>query len=259
MPSAKPVQSIAAAGLVLVFSGCGKRAPEQPAEAPVAPPTPAAVQPAPALSGGDMPKGTTSVLIRHEVADFDRWKASFDVRSAARAEASVVWHSVSRSSENDNLVIVHLIATDATKLEAMMSSDELKTAMAAAGVAGKPQIITANDVEITSPGGKTDAPTGSVFVSHEVGNFDNWKAAFDADAVNRAALGIVGGSVSREVASPNRILVHFMVTDTVKVAEALASDEMKARMKEAGVKGAPQIWLASDVEISTYAQRAPAH
>lgn len=239
--------------LVVALVGCGKKDEPKPQQAPPAVTPTAAPAPAAAAEPAGPPKDTVSLMVAHEVEDFDKWKQAFDAHSAARQEAGAIWHAVARDVDNPNLVYVHIVGTDLAKAQAFASSDDLAKAMVEAGVKGAPAISFARDVEIDSPRGKVEGETYSLFVTHEVEAFDAWKTLYDADAaVRKEVMGVLGGSVSRAVDDPNLVLFHFTVGDPKRVVEAMASDEMKQKLAEAGVKGAPQVRVAKDVETSTY-------
>jgi len=234
--------------------GCGKKDKDKPKAKPVAEtPVPAAEVPPEAPPRAGMPENTVSVFVAHEVEDFDKWKAAFDAHTEARKGAGAIWHSVSRDAENENKVYVHIVGTDVAKATAFLESDDLKNVMQEAGVKGKPEISLANDVEIKSPENKIEGETFSIVLRHEVADFDKWKVAYDADEPRRKdEMTVIASSVSRAADNENMVVLHFMVTDPAKVKQAVESDELKKVMKEAGVKGPPQVAVARDVETSMY-------
>lgn len=244
-------RSSAIVGILLLATaigvGCAKKDKEKPKEKPKAEEPKAEVPPK-----AGIPEGSVSVFVAHEVEDWDKWKKVFDAHTAARKAASAVWHSVSRDAENENKIYIHIVGTDMAKTTAFLESEDLKKAMGEAGVKGKPEIWVANDVEIKSPEGKVEGETFSIIIRHEVADFDKWKTAYDADEARRKEMTILGGSVSRAADNENMVILHFMVTDPAKVKEAMESDDMKKVMKEAGVKGPPEVAVAKDVEVSMY-------
>ncbi len=244
-------RSSAIVGILLLATaigvGCGKKDKEKPKEKPKAEEPKAEAPPKAAI-----PENTVSVFVAHEVEDWDKWKAAFDGHTAARKGASAIWHSVSRDVENDKKLYIHIVGTDMARTTAFLESEDLKKVMTEAGVKGKPEIWVANDVEIKSPEGKVEGETFSIIIRHEVADFDKWKTAYDADEARRKEMTILGGSVSRAADNENMVILHFMVTDPSKVKEAMESDDMKKVMKEAGVKGPPEVAVAKDVEVSMY-------
>jgi quinol monooxygenase YgiN len=79
-------------------------------------------------------------IIAHPVADYDVWRAKYDELLPMREAAGLIDAQVLRSTEDPNMVIlVHEFETleGAKKL---LSSPEVKKAMADAGVTAKPVI-----------------------------------------------------------------------------------------------------------------------
>ncbi len=234
--------------------GCGKKDKEKPKDRPKAeqPRQPKAKTPPAAPPKAGMPENTVSVFVSHEVEDWDKWKKVFDSHTDARKGASAIWHSVSRDAENENKIYIHIVGTDMAKATAFLESEDLNKAMKEAGVKAPPEIWVANDVEIRSPEGKVEGETFSIIGRHEVEDYDKFKAAYDAGEPGRKEMTILGGSLSRAADNENMIIFHFMVTDPAKFKAAMESDEMKKLMKEAGVKGPPELSVAKDVEVSMY-------
>ena len=236
----RAVRSWLAPTLLVALAGCAPSAEEPPA----AEPEPEATAPE--------AQQTASLIIKHEVADFDQWKLAFDEHEGARKAAGAVWHSVARDLENENLVFVHIVGSTLAGLQDFAASDDLKTTMEKAGVKGPPELIFANDVEIQSPPAPVEGDTYTIVIQHRVADFDAWKPAYDADAPKRSEMGVVAASVSRVADDPNMVIVHATSTDLEKAKARLESEEMRTVMAEAGVEGEPVIWLAKDVETKSY-------
>ncbi len=81
-----------------------------------------------------------SILIRHRVNDFAAWKGGFDAHAGDRAAAGLTTRGVWRSEADSNEVVMVLDAGDVAKAKEFLGSDNLKQAMAAAGVTGRPDI-----------------------------------------------------------------------------------------------------------------------
>jgi quinol monooxygenase YgiN len=93
--------------------------------------------------------------------------------------------------------------------------------------------------------GKVQAEDARLFVRHEVADYGVWRRAFDAFAPTAKKSGAINGTVYRSADNANDVTV---IHDFHSVAEArafAASPELKATMQKAGVKGAPQIWIAT--------------
>ena len=88
-----------------------------------------------------------SMFMKHRVADYGKWKAVFDEHEALRRAGGVTAHSVQRQPDDPNVVIVALRVSDINKAKQFAGSDDLKAAMARAGVQGPPEIWFADEVE----------------------------------------------------------------------------------------------------------------
>lgn len=195
---------------------------------------------------------TGSMIVKQTVGDFDAWKQQFDAHADPRKGMGVVWHSVSRANEDENVVITHFVGKDLTKMREFTESEGFKKAMESAGVTGEPTVWLANDVAIESPREQVEAATASMIVKHEVEDFAKWKEAFDGAKAGRSKSGIVGGSVSRNADDPNVVIVHMMGSDLEAMKAYATSDRFKQAMEASGVKGEPEIWFATDVDVKQY-------
>jgi hypothetical protein len=88
-----------------------------------------------------------SMFIKQRVADYAKWKAVFDEHETMRRAGGVTAHSVQRQPDDPNVVIVALRVSDMGKAKQFAGSDDLKAAMARAGVQGTPEIWIADEVE----------------------------------------------------------------------------------------------------------------
>ena len=80
------------------------------------------------------------VLIRHQVADFAKWKGVYDAHASARQSAWLKELHLLRNTENPNEVILLFSAEDPDKARAFAASDDLRQAMQKAGVSDKPDV-----------------------------------------------------------------------------------------------------------------------
>jgi len=87
-----------------------------------------------------------------------------------------------------------------------------------------------------------------LIVRQKVADFSKWKKAFDGDADIRRSGGSGGGHVFQSAGDPNEVIV-VMEWDTMDNLQQFAqSDELKARMKEAGVTGPSDVYLVNLVD-----------
>ena len=90
-----------------------------------------------------------TLFVRHEVKDYAHWKGGYDEFAHVRKEVGVTAASVHRDPENPNVVIVTHRFSSADAMFAFINSEDLKGAMAEAGVVGQPEIWLSEDVEHT--------------------------------------------------------------------------------------------------------------
>ena len=81
-----------------------------------------------------------SILIRHKVEDFARWKPAYDGHASVRASAGLKEEYVLRNIDNPNEVIVLFSAEDLDKAKAFAASPDLRERMQKGGVTDKPDI-----------------------------------------------------------------------------------------------------------------------
>ena len=88
-----------------------------------------------------------SMFVKHRVADYAKWKPVFDEHESMRRGAGLTGHSVHRNADDPNVIILAFRAADLNKAKQFAGSEDLKAAMARAGVQGPPEIWFAEDEE----------------------------------------------------------------------------------------------------------------
>ena len=78
-----------------------------------------------------------TVIISHQVEDFDRWKIGFDDHESVRAEAKMQAKAY-RSADDPNHVYVIGTAESKEAFDAFTSSSELQESMKKVGVISQP-------------------------------------------------------------------------------------------------------------------------
>jgi hypothetical protein len=84
-----------------------------------------------------------------------------------------------------------------------------------------------------------------LFAHHEVADYVVWRKAFDAFAPTQKKLGVISTSVYRSADNANDVTVIHDFTSVEKAKAFATSPELKAAMEKAGVKGTPQVWIAT--------------
>jgi quinol monooxygenase YgiN len=91
-----------------------------------------------------------TMFARHTVNDYSHWKSVYDQFASVRQENGVIGASVHRDTQDPNVITITHQFNDVNTAMAFAGSEELKTAMANAGVAGPPEIWFTEDVEQTA-------------------------------------------------------------------------------------------------------------
>ncbi len=87
----------------------------------------------------------------------------------------------------------------------------------------------------------------NVLIHHEVADYTTWKAAFDAAFDWRRKSGERSCHIFRSAGSVNDLTLFFEWESLEKARAFVASEELKAKMASAGVKGAPRVDFLSEV------------
>lgn len=82
----------------------------------------------------------TTTIISHDVKDFDTWLSSFNAFAPTRKEAGELSAKIYRGSDAPNRVTVINEWGTVDEARSFVGQDELKAAMADAGVVGPPDI-----------------------------------------------------------------------------------------------------------------------
>jgi quinol monooxygenase YgiN len=191
------------------------------------------------------------ILITHKVKDYDAWKPAFDAHEQGRKDAGLVAHALLRDPAKKS-VSIWAGAYDLAKPQEMLGSEEMKQTMKDAGVIGKPTIMPMNIVAMSPPVEGAPTPTAGAIIDHKVKDFAAFKTVFDGAEQVRQDAGIVGWAVNQNPEDPNHVYVWVEAAEKEKLQAFLKSKELKDRMKEAGIKGAPKITQLDVVEWKMY-------
>jgi quinol monooxygenase YgiN len=90
-----------------------------------------------------------SIFVKHKVNDYASWKRVYDDFASYRKQNGVTAASVHRDPDDPTMIIVMHRFGDVNAAQNFLNSDELRAAMANAGVSGQPEIWLTEDVEQT--------------------------------------------------------------------------------------------------------------
>ncbi|HBE92698.1 MAG TPA: cyclase [Gammaproteobacteria bacterium] len=82
----------------------------------------------------------TTVLIKHSVEDFDKWKAEFDAFHDNRKASGEATYQIYRPIDNPNTLVILFEWDSMDNAKSFLESSDLKEAMVRAGVSSEPEI-----------------------------------------------------------------------------------------------------------------------
>lgn len=179
------------------------------------------------------------MLIKHAVANFDKWKIGYDLHDSVRKAYGLTNLDLTRRIDSSNIVCIALTMTDLQKAKDFTVLPNLKETMVKYGVLGVPQfeyynVIRNNDAKIDTK--------DRIIVTHRVKDFDKWIKVYDQEGIaTRASEGMVDRVLARGVEDPNMVYLIFAITDMTKTKETIASESKKKIMTDAGAEGIPRI------------------
>ena len=187
------------------------------------------------------PSGPLSLMvIRHKVANYEKWKTAYEAHDSARLANGLHKYVICRGLEDSNMVLVAQVMDDVSKAKEMAASPGLKEVMKKAGVTGPPMIdfITGimNDTTYLQE-------TVRIMVRHKVKDWDAWKKAFDSHKQMRMDAGLTDRVIGYSVGDNHQVTLVFATADLDKAKAFMNSQELKDKMKEAGVEGAPDRFM----------------
>jgi len=92
----------------------------------------------------------------------------------------------------------------------------------------------------------------TMFVKHQVEDYNNWKSVYDGIAPFRKKSGVTSASVHRDSDDPNTVIVTHQFRDMNAAKKFVDSEDLKAAMNKAGVSSQPEFWFAEDLEKTPY-------
>jgi len=185
------------------------------------------------------------LTVTHKVKNFAVWKAGYLSHDSMRNAYGLTHYALGREMEDSNLILVIIKAADIAKAKEFTASPDLKAAMQRGGVTGKPVFGFGN--VIRNDDSKIDQKD-RVMITHKVKDFDAWLKVFDSDSKNRTDNGLIDRGLARDAADSNTVHIVFAITDMNKAKAMMNSPELKKKMTEGGVQGAPTFFFYKLVE-----------
>lgn len=184
------------------------------------------------------------MFVRHEVADYAKWRKEYDGFRATQRQMGVTAQAVYRSTDDPNdITVVHDFRSE-QKAKAFASSDKLKTAMEGSGVKGAPTIW----YTVMTSGASGKPSKVRMFVRHEVTDYAAWRKGYDAFQPTAVKMGVKAQAVYQATDNPNDVTAYHDFASITTANAFAASAELKTAMQSAGVKGKPQIWFTTPAD-----------
>ena len=86
----------------------------------------------------------------------------------------------------------------------------------------------------------------TIFVRHQVADYDVWRPGFDEHGAVRREYGLTDAGVYRDVADGNAVTLAFTTDDLDRAREFLASSDLRETMSRVGVVGPPDVWITDE-------------
>jgi len=179
-----------------------------------------------------------AVVINYPVADFDAWMAVFDANEQGRIDHDYLGHHINRAEDDPNSLSIYLAVGDVDQAKTYVTSDDVKSLMAEAGIAGAPEFMWVTPVREAIV---WDRELPAMIVSHRVEDFDAWLAGYDAADELRLANGIIGHAANRSMEDSSLVIVYHQAESFDTLRSFLRSDDLRMAMKEAGVTSEPEV------------------
>jgi hypothetical protein len=180
------------------------------------------------------------------VANFAKWKASYDEHDSMRLANGIHSYVIGRGFNDTNMVLVAVKAEDMTKAKAFAKDPSLKKAMEKGGVKGAPMMSFSTtvwqDTSVLSPDiirSRTE---------FNVKDWATWEKSFVEGRQMRKDNGVVDRAYGHDPDNDKKVFLVTALTDTAKAFAFYKSDELKKRREAGGVIGEPKRFLFKVVQ-----------
>jgi hypothetical protein len=181
------------------------------------------------------------LIVKHKVADFDKWKVGYMAHDSMRRASGITHAHMGRGMDDSNMVVVFDSVADVQKAKDFGASPGLKEAMKKAGVVGPPTVSLVNVIRAETP---ASGMNDRVMISHKVKDFGIWLKAYDSEGVaTREQNGLQDRLLARGIEDSNTVYIIFVITDKDKAKARMASPELKKIMTDAGVISKPDAFM----------------
>ncbi len=85
----------------------------------------------------------------------------------------------------------------------------------------------------------------TIFVRHDVADFDTWKPGYDEHGAVRRDYGLSDAGLYRDDENPNSVTIVLTTDDPGRAREFIASDDLRETMSKLGVVSQPDVWITN--------------
>lgn len=174
------------------------------------------------------------VIVRYQVSDYAKWRASYDTRDSLRAANGLQNYVLGRGVSDSNAVMVAVKADDIEKAKAFTKGTALKSALQKGYVKGTPEYMFTTVVYQDMSPNMSDLRSMTFFT---VKDFDAWKTSFEANRQTRTDNGLTDRAYGHEVDDNHKVILVVGINDSTKAEAYWNSDLIKQRRAESGVAG----------------------
>jgi hypothetical protein len=185
------------------------------------------------------------IVVTHKVANFSKWKASYDEHDSIRLAFGVHSYVIGRSIEDTNMVMVALKVDDMEKAKAFSKDPSLKKAMQKGGVVGAPTVQFTTMVYQDTAKIDTRVRSRTTFT---VKDFDAWRKTFESHKQTRIDNGLTDRAFGHDANDDHKVTLVVAVNDTAKARAFWKSDLLKQQRAESGVTSQPQRFVYTVVQ-----------
>ncbi|MBA2500741.1 MAG: hypothetical protein H0V30_13505 [Chitinophagaceae bacterium] len=181
------------------------------------------------------------MIAMHKVADFEKWKVSYDEHDSIRRVYGIRNYVIGRGVQDPNMVMVVVKCDDMAKAKAFANDASLKTAMQKGGVTGKPVIkfvnMTFQDTSFIGP------EVIRTQTSITVKDWNTWQSNFEEGRKTTMDNGLALRTYGHEDGNDKKVVIVSAIIDSAKANAWYQSDELKKRREEGGVIGQPERFM----------------
>jgi hypothetical protein len=197
-----------------------------------------------ASADDSLTRGGASVFVVHLMSDFDGFKKYFEDGAAARAQAGIKGHLLTRL--DDGRAVVHLFADDVAQVQAVLKSPEMERYLERKGAPESSLLWLTENEAVKIPATAPEVPTFSLYLKLRVTDFAALDKGFRENLPLFAEHAVIGEGLHRSFDRDIAIL-HFMGTSREKLEALAKRPEFGELVARAGSQGELKPFVGSDV------------